>query len=92
MLADMKVEDADTYRFLATNIGGELVIVADGRTPFEVFHDDHFLGNHRLANCSKYLKQKPWREWLDADADSQRHDPVCRHRWRDAPRGRHRCR
>lgn len=72
LFADTLVEDADTYRFLheaAEQVGGELVIVKDGRTPFEVFHDDHFLGNSRLANCSKYLKQKPCREWLEANVD-----------------------
>jgi hypothetical protein len=72
LFADTLVEDADTYRFLneaAAEVGGVLVTVADGRTPFEVFHDDHFLGNSRLANCSKYLKQKPCREWLDANCD-----------------------
>ncbi len=70
LFADTQVEDADTYRFLhesAEQVGGELVVVADGRTPFEVFNDDHFLGNSRLANCSKYLKQKPCREWLEAN-------------------------
>lgn len=72
LFADTKVEDPDLYRFLNAahrNVGGELVVVADGRTPFEVFHDDRFLGNARLANCSKYLKQKPCREWLDANRD-----------------------
>ena len=72
LFADTLVEDADTYRFLhdaAEQVGGQLVIVKDGRTPFEVFHDDHFLGNSRLANCSKYLKQKPCREWLQDNVD-----------------------
>jgi hypothetical protein len=71
LFADTKVEDADTYRFLheaAENVGSELVIVEDGRTPFEVFHDDRFLGNARLANCSKFLKQKPCRDWLDTNS------------------------
>ncbi len=61
-------EDEDTYRFIqdaAANIGGELVTVSDGRDIWEVFKDDRFLGNSRLANCSKFLKQKPSREWLE---------------------------
>jgi hypothetical protein len=72
LFADTKVEDQDTYRFLhdaASDLGAELVTVADGRTPFEVFHDDHFLGNSRLANCSKYLKIIPCREWLEENCD-----------------------
>lgn len=74
LFADTRVEDADTYRFLhdaAANVGAPLEIVADGRTPFEVFHDDRFLGNARLANCSKYLKQVPCRQWLDTHATDE---------------------
>ncbi|AKU45478.1 phosphoadenosine phosphosulfate reductase [Mycobacterium phage Nhonho] len=61
-------EDEDTYRFIedaAENVGGELVIVRDGRNIWEVFRDDRFLGNARLANCSKFLKQRPSRAWLE---------------------------
>lgn len=70
LFADTLIEDADTYRFIeeaAANVGGELVTVKDGRDIWQVFKDDRFLGNSRLANCSKYLKQKPCREWLDAN-------------------------
>src|SRR3954470_19480961 len=65
-------EDEDTYRFIreaAADVGAELVPVADGRDIWQVFHDDRFLGNTRLANCSKFLKQKPCRDWLDANCD-----------------------
>jgi hypothetical protein len=65
-------EDEDTYRFIteaAANIGAELVTVRDGRDIWQVFHDDRFLGNTRLANCSKFLKLKPCREWLEANCD-----------------------
>lgn len=65
-------EDEDTYRFIreaAENVGGQLVWLNEGRTIWDVFKDDRFLGNSRLANCSKYLKQKPCREWLDANCD-----------------------
>jgi hypothetical protein len=72
LFADVKGEDEDNYRFLheaAADVGGELVIVSDGRTIWDVFRDDRFLGNTRLANCSKFLKQRPAREWLDAHCD-----------------------
>jgi len=61
-------EDEDTYRFIreaAENVGGELVILQDGRNIWQVFHDKKFLGNSRLANCSHELKQKPARKWLE---------------------------
>lgn len=44
-------------------------LLLDGRTPFEVHWDVHFLGNSRLAPCSKILKQVPARRWLAAQAD-----------------------
>jgi hypothetical protein len=65
-------EDEDAYRFIreaAADVGAELVTVSDGRDIWQVFHDDRFLGNTRLANCSKFLKQKPCREWLEANRD-----------------------
>lgn len=77
-------EDEDTYRFIyeasddviaraeTKGVGARLVEVADGRDIWQVFKDDRFLGNSRLANCSKFLKQKPCREWLEANADPDR--------------------
>lgn len=65
-------EDEDTYRFVteaAADVGAELIAVSDGRDIWQVFRDDRFLGNSRLANCSKFLKQKPCREWLEANCD-----------------------
>lgn len=63
-------EDADSYRFIretADKFGCELVWLSEGRSIWEVFKDDRFLGNSRLANCSKFLKQKPCHEWLHAN-------------------------
>jgi hypothetical protein len=65
-------EDEDAYRFIreaAADVDAPLVTVRDGRDIWQVFHDDRFLGNTRLANCSKFLKQKPCREWLEANCD-----------------------
>lgn len=61
-------EDLDCYRFIkdaAENIGAELAIVNEGKDIWETFIKDKFLGNSRLANCSKFLKQIPCRKWLD---------------------------
>ncbi|TXK41466.1 hypothetical protein FR742_19515 [Nonomuraea sp. C10] len=72
LFADTLVEDDDLYRFnqdATAQLGVELTVVADGRTPFEVFHDVRFLGNARIAPCSYWLKQKPCRDWLTAHAD-----------------------
>jgi 3'-phosphoadenosine 5'-phosphosulfate sulfotransferase (PAPS reductase)/FAD synthetase len=70
VFADTLTEDEDLYRFLddtKTQIGGTFIHLKEGRDIWQVFKDDRFLGNSRLANCSKYLKQKPSREWLEAN-------------------------
>ncbi len=67
LFADTLMEDEDLYRFLgeaADNVGGQLVKVADGRTPWEVFGDVRFLGNTRVDPCSKILKRQLLRRWL----------------------------
>ena len=73
LFSDVSMEDEDNYRFLheaaAVVPNAELVIVKDGRDIWQVFKDDRFLGNTRLANCSKFLKQRPARAWLDANCD-----------------------
>ncbi|MCK9871408.1 hypothetical protein MRI28_17480 [Nocardiopsis dassonvillei] len=72
LFADTLVEDPDLYRFLADTtraFGVPLITVKDGRTPFDVFRDQRFLGNSRLAPCSYWLKQRPCRVWLEKHAD-----------------------
>lgn len=72
MFADTLIEDDDNYRFLkesATNIGGKLVRVVDGRTPYEVFKDRKYIGNSRFAQCSEELKQKPCCKWLKTNGE-----------------------
>ena len=68
LFADTLMEDEDLYRFLdeaAANIGGELVKVAEGRDPWQVFRDERFIGNTRADPCSKILKRKFLRRWLE---------------------------
>ena len=67
LFTDTKIEDEDLYRFLkeaASNVGGCLEIVADGRNIWDVFRDRKLLGNSRVAPCSEILKQKTAKKWL----------------------------
>lgn len=43
--------------------------LSDGRTPWQVFRDDRFIGNSRIAPCSHALKQRPCRAWLERETD-----------------------
>lgn len=72
-------EHADTYRFIhqaAELLDLELHVVADGRDIWQVFKDDRFLGNARLANCSKFLKQQPCRKWLETNHPDEQNTVV----------------
>lgn len=72
LFADTLVEDEDLYRFLddaARDLGVPVTRVADGRTPQQVFADRRYLGNSQIAPCSALLKQKPARDWIEANCD-----------------------
>ena len=76
LFADTLIEDQDTYRFLeqgAEVLGLTVTKIADGRTPFEVFRDERFLGNTMADPCSKILKRRLLDRWA---ADAAREGPV----------------
>ena len=71
LFTDTRTEDPDLYRFLqqmADYVGGDLIIVQDGRTVWEVFDDEKMIGNTRADICSRVLKREPSRRWLKANA------------------------
>jgi hypothetical protein len=43
--------------------------IAEGRTIWEVFEDERYLGNSRADPCSKILKRQMADRWLDANRD-----------------------
>ena len=68
LFTDVLNEDPDTYRFLrdaGLQLGVPVTRICEGRTPFEVFADEHFLGNSRFAPCSRTLKIRPARKWVE---------------------------
>lgn len=72
LFADTLIEDADLYRFLpeaAANVGGQFVRIADGRTPWQVFHDEGMIGNTRADLCSRILKRDLSDRWLRDNCD-----------------------
>lgn len=72
VFADTGIEDEDLYRFLkeaAANVGGTFIRVAEGRTPWQVFFDKRFLGNHRVDPCSRILKRELLDAWLTNNRD-----------------------
>jgi hypothetical protein len=72
LFTDTLIEDEDLHRFLpeaAANVGGQLVRIAEGRTPWEVFRDVKFLGGRRGDPCSRILKRRMLDRWLTANCD-----------------------
>lgn len=72
LFTDTGAEDVDLYRFLdeaAADVGVPVTRVADGRTPFEVFRDERFLGNSRTAPCTRALKQRVALKWLQENCN-----------------------
>ncbi|MET9353586.1 hypothetical protein ABZY14_11375 [Streptomyces sp. NPDC006617] len=72
LIADTGIEDHDLWRFADDTsrlLGAPLTKVTDGRTPWQVFRDKKFLGNDRLAPCTRALKQIPCRAWMEAHRD-----------------------
>ena len=67
LFTDTKYEDEDLYRFLEETseyLDSELVILSDGRDPWQIFKDVKFLGNSRVDPCSKILKRDLAQSWI----------------------------
>lgn len=67
VFADTKYEDEDTYAWgkaAVAKLGCKHVVISDGRDPWELFHDERFLGNSRADPCSKILKRQLSDRWL----------------------------
>ncbi|NMD72291.1 hypothetical protein HHO41_18645 [Bacillus sp. DNRA2] len=72
-------EDDDNYRFMeniAEYIGIEITEVIDGRTPEDVFFEQKFLGNSRLAKCSEELKVRQTLIYMEELRDIENLEPI----------------
>ena len=74
LFADTKMEDEDLHRFLdqsSESLGLELVTIADGRDPWQVFTDVRFMGNTRVDPCSRVLKRELLDRWMIDNCDPE---------------------
>ena len=74
LFADTNLEDGDLHRFLeegsrALTPDPDLVRIEDGREPWDVFKKERMMGNTRNDPCSKILKRKLIRKWMNAHCD-----------------------
>jgi hypothetical protein len=57
------------WQHWAQNVIPGFMVVCDGRTPWEVYEKERFIGNSRLDPCSKILKRELLDKWRDANCD-----------------------
>jgi len=89
LFCDTKYEDEDTYRWgeaAAKNVGAELVVIADGRDPWEVFRDEKLVGNSRMDPCSKILKRQLSNNWRSVHCDPADTVVYCGIHWSESDR------
>lgn len=73
LVADTNSEADDWRPFVDAchaDVGGELVMLDNGgRSVWDVFDEQGFIGNSRVDICSRILKREPLRAWLEAECD-----------------------
>lgn len=70
---DTKFEDDDNYRFMADckkRWGIEIVVLAEGRNPYEVSRAQRVIPNSRISPCTFRLKIEVFRRWLKTQEKS----------------------
>lgn len=75
LFANVKCEDEDTYKWgraAAKYLGANLIEISEGRTPWEVFEDEGFIGNNRVDMCSRVLKRELIDKWITDHFNPQR--------------------
>lgn len=76
LFADTLIEDEDLYRFnrdVEDRLGIPIKRIADGRTPWQVFEDERYIGNNRIDPCSRVLKRNLLKDYIASIFD---HDAV----------------
>lgn len=89
VFADTKIEDADSYRFLSDQeryFGIEIVRLADGRTPFQVWHDVRAITMQSAVPCSNKLKREVIDSWVEANFDARVYTRVFGYGWDEIDR------
>jgi hypothetical protein len=67
VFADVKIEDADLYRFLddvENFLDFKITRICEGRTPWQVFFDEKMMGNSKVDHCSRILKREFIDKWI----------------------------
>jgi len=66
---DTTIEDEDNYRFFndcKTRWSVPILVLTEGRTPYEVAEDQRIIPNQKIAPCTFVLKINLFKDWLEA--------------------------
>lgn len=69
LFADTLIEDETLYTFneqVSAYLGLAITSISEGRTPWQVFEDEKFIGNSRIDPCSKILKRNLLKKWIQS--------------------------
>lgn len=72
LFCDTHAEDEDAYRFLrdaAAQLDCKLLSIDDGRTPWQAFADEHCIGSAFKSPCTRLLKRRVARRWLNENTN-----------------------
>ena len=72
LFTDTLIESPGLYAFLDASVrqsNVRFIRIAEGRTPFQVFHDQKMLGSNRVDLCSRVLKREPAEKWIKENCD-----------------------
>ncbi len=63
---DTTIEDSDNYRFMADcqKRWPPIVVLSDGRDPYQVSKDVQIIPNQKIAPCTRVLKIAIFKDWL----------------------------
>ncbi len=68
---DTRIEDEDNYRFMQDCFARwrklyqpNIVILSEGRNPYQVFSDEHIIPNSRIAPCTYRLKIEQFAQYV----------------------------
>lgn len=70
LFTDTGIEDIDLYRFMIDCYDfiqpDKFIWLNDGRTPWDLFFEERFMGNSRVSLCSRVLKMDISRNYINA--------------------------
>lgn len=89
LFADTMMEDEDCYDLVyegAKNIGGHLVVLKDGRNPWELFKEQKMIGSSKADLCSRILKRDLLDKWRNENCDPETTEMIVGILWDESHR------